>query len=383
MNMLTQTTQTKPEKLVLTTSRDLMLSELITKLRFNRYDLKFMNNLLVKYIGAKKQVSDGQNELFEKLIRKYRKQIKKLGMSYLDIHKLKWEHGIVSIETLNKKTFFKLVEVDGTVQMHLYFNFNKKLIDEIRNIVHDDAGSHLNKGLTENFGNELKYNFIWHNTTKMWFGNFDIYLFKKLYEWTIKNKILIDPTVTNLINKLEDRGSKDEWTPALEIVNDRLYISHYQESMESFVKDIDFTDISIRNIERLTKLGLRPPAQVGALAEYVYNKSSSHTIADDQSVDILIRYIKESGRKCIFYDTAIAIGVRDSKYFTNIQDKLKAAGVTVITNNLTGDISSLEENGYDTLFVTSTIIDLLRSQQTVGNFAVVVDKVIMLNIADK
>jgi len=221
-----------PEKIVLPSNRDVLHTELMSKVRLNRYDLKFMSNIFQKYLDKNKPLSTGQNELYEKIVHKYRKQLKKLGVPYRDLLELPWKNGIVALDTLNQKTFLRLDKRDdGQTEIRLYFNFNKKQIEDVRALVHDDDGDHLNRGDTNNVGNGQKYDFTWDNTSKIWHGPFNVYLFKKLYQFSKEIGVQIDSSVLSLIETMQRYGDKNAWTPSVRIVNDRLYVSQISETM--------------------------------------------------------------------------------------------------------------------------------------------------------
>ena len=210
------------EKLTLSNNRDSMHVHILSKVRLNRYDTKFMSNIFEKYISQGKPLSAGQNELYEKIVHKYRKQLKKLRVNYKDILALPWENGIADPNALNQKTYFQITDDD---EMRLYFNFNKTHIDEVRSLVHDDAGNHLNRGADQNFGNGQRYSFEWNKAEKIWHGPFNLHLLKTLYEWCLAHKIQIDDSVKDLVAKLDSHGSKEEWTPGVRIVHGRMYIN--------------------------------------------------------------------------------------------------------------------------------------------------------------
>ena len=369
-------------------NRDLLHKDLMDNLRLNRYDTRFMSNIYTKYISQAKPLSQGQNDLYEKIIHKYRKQLRKIGIPYREIIELKWDQGIVDLDTLTQKTYFR-VDVDGT--MRLYFNFNKTQIDQVRSLVHDDEGNHLNRGVdtSSNFGNGQKYDFTWDNRNKVWFGQFNIYLFKALCDFCTGHNIQIEATAQALVNALNASGDEAQWTPSIHISNGRLYVSHITETMLPFLDDLDLTDLSVKNIERLTRLGLKAPAELSHIAQYVDSTSPTvmHDITDAADVATLKQYLEESGRKAIFYEAPrtrsfgrtlppSTTEVLNANTFNDWNDIV----VPWTDDNSIEAFDSLKFKGYNTLITTVPYARLFRSQERVGQFALEADKVIYLHI---
>jgi hypothetical protein len=288
--------------------------------------------------------------------------------------------GIISKEELQKKTYFKLVEEDGTVQMHLAFNFDKKMIDEVRTLIHDDAGNHLNKGSEENFGSGRKYNFAWDGKNKIWRGPFNVYLFRSIYYFAKKHDIEIDNTVSILVSTMSKVGSKKEWTPHMRIVHDRIYVCGLAEAMMSYLDKADLTDTSLRNIEHLSRLGLAIPDEYDDIREYVTagSISTGHEIRDNKDRQRLRSYIKQSGRKCVFYTPNWSSVNKYESEINALDPNIKQINATDLRQgNITVD--SLIEEGYNTLITAAPAANLFFSQQEMGKFALRADKVIYVS----
>lgn len=371
----------KPTKFILPDTRDALHSFLIDKVRLNRYDNKFMANIWTKYISVKKPLSINQNELYEKIVHKYRKQLKKLGINWREIKEMPWQHGIVDLDQLTQKTYFKLQEnASGVTEMRLYFTFNKKHIDEVRALVHDDEGTHFNCGIAETkFGSGGKYNFEWDNQNKVWYGPFSLYLFKELYKFAVSKGVQIDSAVQDLVSELNAHGSKQDWTPSVRIVHGRMYVSHVTEEMLPALESIDPTDLSVRNIERMTKLGLDAPAEVVRIAEYVDSNTprTEHLIQSEFDVIQLREYIEKSGRKAIYYEPN-TYGQTKKLLSPDVVSGWNNAMITPISRGT----NELIRDGYDTLITTVPHTRLFHTQDEVGKFALEADKIIYINVTN-
>jgi len=389
--------------LLLPANRDLLHHHLISKVRLNRYDTKFMLNIAEKYISKGLPLSPGQNDLYEKIVHKYRKQLRKLKVNYRDVLDLEWQHGLVSPEILNQQTYFRIAGNDADEpEMQLYFNFNKSQIEEVRALVHDDDGNHLNRGTTSefgNFGNGQKYDFNWNNATKSWHGPMNLYLFKQLCGFVERSKIQVEDSVKNIVEKLEAYGTAEQWTPSIRIVNDRIYVSHLVESMLPYLDKLDATDTSVINIERFANLGLKIPDDYTYIGNYISGTTATkHEIKNDDDIKTLRIYLAKSNRKAIFHMPELS-KLYSGRKRSEILDKLKKASDWPDTNisfldagKHTGDLLSttltseeldnLVLAGYNTLVTTTPLTSLIRSQTEIGKFALEADKVIYISIKE-
>ena len=359
--------------------------------------MKFMVNIAEKYLSRDQPLSPGQNELYEKIVHKYRKQLRKRKLNYKEVIALPWKNDIVSIEVLNRKTYFRLTDNN----MELYFNFNKKQIEEVRSIVHDDVGNHLNIGRPTNFGNGQKYDFNWNNASKTWSGPYNTYLFAQLYKFAVSANVKIESSVTDLVDEMSRWGTKEHWTPSMHIVNDRVYINMIAETMLDKLADIDMADTSVRNIEEIAKLGIAPPDEYASIVEYLSSAASvTHLISTVDDVAVLKDYIDTCNRKTLFH-----IGELDSSGFQkampDVIDALRDCDTWGTESSRTEPVSysdsfikplsdenepkefdKLSNIGYNTLVTTTPITSLISSQSKIGMFALNADKVIYIHLKE-
>ncbi len=375
----------------ITTYRDDMLQMMINQIRFNRYDMKFMQNILVKYIAPGESLSQNQNDLYEKLIHKYRKQFRKLNANYKQILSTKWKHGVILNEELKHQTFFRLADVDDEVIIELYFNFDKKKIEKVRAIVHDDDCNYLNRGVSDAFLDNVKYDFTWDNETKMWSGKFNVQLFKELYRFACMNDLEIDKSVIDLINRMKiTHGPECNWQSQIILIDDRMYINNIAESMLPFLDKIDMTDTSIQNIEKITALGVMSPECYGDINQFINcaSKNTANEISSKSDFRALQNYIEASERKVILFNP-VHFYTRQRKQASNTWNLIEALQewkhpqVKQITTHdfvAKETIAKWMDEGYVTFISTQDINSLVSAQHSLGTFSLAADKTIVLQI---
>jgi len=348
-------------------TRDESCETLLYHINLNRYDHKFMANIHQKYIKRGRGLTLKQIEVVDKIIFKYRKQLrKKLQIDYKDMLAQKWTYPIVTLSDLFKDSYLKVE--DGIMKLH--FHFDRDVINKVRSVVHDDNCTFLNKiqGV-KNFGTGKKYNFIWSNEKEEWFGEFNPYLFKELLTVARVDKIRIDHTALKLEEELNSTGSADEWASQIKIINDRIYINCIAETM--IFDDIDLTDLSEDNIEFIVQeLGVLPPHELYdvntiKLMESTVESSLVYNTNSLKAQDALREYLAAGNHKTLFYlPVYVQISALNEPESTFITEKEMEnwPGVDVIMHGRFDSNGSINVSSYDT-FVTVTPVDNIISDE--------------------
>lgn len=108
------------------TKEQLLYHCLAKNLRLSNYDYRFLSNLQTM-ITANARVTMNQAALFDKLMRKYSKQLSKIGLQAEDIQQLEWKTPLV--ESLSLYTSAR-VNVDGD-DIVLKVPFNRQFISHV------------------------------------------------------------------------------------------------------------------------------------------------------------------------------------------------------------------------------------------------------------
>ncbi len=250
------------------TTRDQVTSLIITRIRTNRYDAKFLSDIRQKYLLNSRPLSEGQNELWEKIVYKYRKQLKKQGVLVKDIFELDWVLGVYSKDEIVKDSYFDIEDWDEDgPYMVLRFKFDKKMIEQVRALVFDDNARWLKRGQVSaySWGSEKhRYDFTWNGTDKQWSGPYNPHLFKGLLHFANANNIELSPTVQAVVDALnETYGTDEAWCVRLMLKHDRLYINNINEVLNDKLAAYDLTDIHPANIEAIcSTLAIEPPVTI-------------------------------------------------------------------------------------------------------------------------
>jgi len=209
----------------------------------------------------------------------------------------------------------------------------------------------------------------------MWYGPYQTYLFKSLYKFALKNNIMIDKSVKTLVESFD--GEAEHWKPSVKIIHNRIYVSGITESMLSFLDDIDSTDLSVRNIEEFTKLGLAVPAGYEDIEDFMDVSFKNH-IKMTSSDDILrlLSYVKQSGRKVL-----VITGGTGWTWASSNDNYI----LSILRDNVNLKVVDRQEVRYtdpdpmvDTVISTVPLDMLMREQNSLGAIALAAEKVIYI-----
>lgn len=207
-------------------NREEFLQTVITNsLRLNKYDYRFLNNLLL-LLAKNNYITTNQNQLFEKLVMKYKKQLKGLGVSAEAIINLDWTVEQIDSDKEHTEAF---VSIENN-ELKLRLPFNKKFIDTWHN--------HIEKTYTTRPHGIL----VWSKAQKMYVGKataYNLLLVNKIVpmfyntNYCVKSQSLIDLR-NSLIDTITD--------PTYKKINNSYYIIGANKHIIEATKDIDFND---------------------------------------------------------------------------------------------------------------------------------------------
>ena len=184
----------------------------------SKKDYGFFNNLTYM-IKEKDQVTSNQNKLFDKLIIKYQRQLRKLGHKIEELQKLEWDATLV--DSSEHYLVPKIYLDKGELCMRT--PFNSKFIQSMK--VSDDL------------------TFTWNKDEKIYRSKFYTHALRLAYDLCNKHfdKLELSEEIQELL--------KDVWVyegvnlaPILSIDEGKYYIKNINENLAEAVKDIELNN---------------------------------------------------------------------------------------------------------------------------------------------
>lgn len=239
-------------------------------LTLSHYDLKFLQNLQTIVLSQKK-ITKNQVDLFEKIVKKYHRQLNKYNLIEKITINLKWTTEIIPSDP-------KFTNAHIFIENNIIFfrsPFNKKFLEYFRKVKNNS--------------------FVWSKDKKMYESPFNTFALKLIVDAShlhYSNVVYCEITKT-LLNDLIDKFSNVKyWNPTLVKKQNNYYITASNQSLDLAIKHITFSD-DPKVLAELSSYGI-------TIDEEIINNKPINKLAAEYSVDFdtenvlhLARYLKQ------------------------------------------------------------------------------------------
>jgi len=198
----------------------------------SKKDFGFFNNM--QYIvKTNNRVTSNQNKLFDKLILKYQRQLKKLGHNIQDLIELKWDASIIdsSQEYLDATIYLEENKIN------IRSPFNTRFVTKFRQVPDNS--------------------FVWDKEKRVYTSPYSTHALK-IAVTSVKEHFDTVKFSTDLQQLLEDIAPYEQsnWEPTLKRVNGFYYISSINQYLYDVIKDIELND-DPKTLYKLSQYGIR------------------------------------------------------------------------------------------------------------------------------
>lgn len=250
------------------TTKEQLVYYLSTNISLGTYDKRFISNLITMYVTPNKPVTTNQNELLEKIVLRYSRQLAKQEISADEMNKLSWT--LTPIQSSPKYTEAHLSIVDDNIELRS--PFKSEFIKQFREIPYVN----------------------WNRELKTWMVPYceeSLFVVTKIVNKHY-NTVNYDTNVKHILEQVSMYEDIKYWAPTLVKTNNKLYVMACNESLLNAIKDIELSD-DYHIICRLIHHGIN-------IDESVYKDSSDidlflKVMNDNPSFDIhsdeLIKYL--------------------------------------------------------------------------------------------
>lgn len=216
------------------TKENLLLLFTSNQFRLNKYDNKFFLHLVV-LIAKNKFITTNQVELFDKLLLKYKRQLKKLGYNYNTIINLEWDTKVIGSDTDHTQAHIEII--DGKIKLRL--PFNRKFIEDWHTLQR-----------------EKKVNiFVWDKSDKCYYGKATTFGLKFIHLVVSKYfKVNYSKSLQEQIDILEIDKTKI-YDPTLVKINSNNYVLACNQQLSKVLNNIDWS-YEPYTLHQLSKLGV-------------------------------------------------------------------------------------------------------------------------------
>jgi hypothetical protein len=176
------------------------------------YDVSFINNA-VRSINAGDGLSDRQRELSVKLVSKYTRQFKKIGIDVTDIVATP-----VFSSSIRQVDRTKLLDVDDNT-IYVKFPYSKQLISQFKSL-----GKKLRATKNE-----------WVKESKVYEVDYNEFNLLQIYNWAQGNKFKYTDSVTDLITQFKEIiNNRNQYAIQLIVTDDNCYLSNAPDTLQEW-----------------------------------------------------------------------------------------------------------------------------------------------------
>lgn len=218
-------------------TREDFISWAAVYVRFNRYDLKFINGILRQRIYRGQAITTGQAELLDKLIVKYRKQLSDQLVNATDILALPWDLPPVPKTPDNDK--YQL-QIDNDTLI-CKFPFNETLVQKVQQL--------RNK-------NGIKAH--WNRNQLQWELPMTLPNFKGWYDLTVESGFLFEycAHIQQLLDTINSYGDASHWQCRLvRLPSGYCVINNISETLLEHLPEFTY-NLDEKTVDQLTELGI-------------------------------------------------------------------------------------------------------------------------------
>lgn len=258
----------------------------------SKKDYGFFNNVITQ-VQSNRQITSNQNNLFDKLLNKYKRQINKLNYDVENLISLEWKLGIVE----SKKEFLeaRISIIDDEVIIKC--PFNTQFVQKFR---------------------QLEINpFEWDSISKSYKGKLSTYSLKTAYSYLNKyyKDVVYCEHVKELLDQIENYSFVKFWQPTLVKIYNNFYIFAINESLADAISHLEIND-DPKTLFSLSMYGITIDSSV-INDDPLKNFASTRRFTFDlDNLDFIIKMLKSLEVDHVFTS-------RDVVYNKNISNEMR------------------------------------------------------------
>lgn len=270
------------------------------EVHLSKKDYGFFNNLTY-IIKEKNRITSNQNRLFDKLIIKYQRQLRKLGHELEKLQELKWQAELV--ETLDEYTIPKIYLDDGYI--YLRTPFNNKFV--------------------QNFSSINDNTFEWQRDERLYKSKFYTHALRLSVDTCKKyfDKVEYCDEIKKLIEPLEIYEGMST-APTLVKTNGNYHISNLNTHLAEAIKDIEL-NLDPNTLYLLSTYGVSISEDITNNDPFLLFSSQFITRIDLDFMFKNPQYLLDLDIRDVFYP----LWNSNNKIDKEIRDFCKCNGITV------------------------------------------------------
>ena len=288
-------------------------------INLSSYDVKFLQSI-ENNIHNKLPLTTNQVALFERLVKKYTRQLAKNGLDEKYVKTLEWTNPI--IESIPAYTEAHIsIEED-----FIFFRapYKKEFIKAFREV---DPNA-----------------FIWNKENRRYEASFSTYSLKILVEMAYKYYEVVNhcPITCELLKSLYDYDAVEIWAPTLIKCNGRLIIAGINEVIDKLLGEIELKE-DVKTMSLMADYRIDVHSSVLGHSKKLQYASQYSVQADVTELHNIIDLVIELGCDCC-YLIGTPINFSPLYHDATIAEKLKDYGIVLKRTSIHRDTKYNDEN---------------------------------------
>jgi hypothetical protein len=245
---------------VVPSTKEQLIHFMLTNISLGTYDKRFLTNLESINLTNHRPLTSNQVILFDKIVRRYKRQVEKLEVSVEDLIKLPWN--LKPIESSPQFTEVHLLLVDD--ELVLRSPYKKDFVREFR---------------------KLDINPVWHAEDRFWLikaSTHNLKVIKACLE-THYTKINYCDSINKMIEDVQGYNDCKYWNPTLVYRNGNFYVYATNDSLNEAIKDIDI-NINLHTLSTVSQYGISIDESVIKEFEERYGKEIVNFVINDKVI---------------------------------------------------------------------------------------------------
>lgn len=274
------------------------------QISLGQHDYKFISNL-ENMIHADKRITSNQAELFDKLIRKYTKQLNKINVTAETLLELPWNATI--IESTPEFTGATISIVDDEIVIRV--PFNKKFISDF---------------------NALENNpFVWQRKDREYRSSFNTHSLKIAVKYLASYFATMNfcENITNILNDLKQYQTATIWDPTLVKLDDNNYvIAACNEQLGNIINTIPL-NLSSKALLNMSRYGIKVAR---SLIENDPKLTFAYSFVNEIDIDdleMLVSWLIELECKVVLFNRGVGL---NKNVHTEIENALLKANISFL-----------------------------------------------------
>lgn len=330
-------------------TKEQLIHFLITHISLGTYDKKFISNVYEN----NKPLTTNQNELLDKIVLRYSKQLSKKQLKAIELINLPWTKPLIISSPEFTEAHISLVDD----VLYIRTPYKKDFILKLK---------------------ESVYPIVWDRNERLWYTDFCVEILEYVIQQTESHFSQINycKKIQEIIYYLCEFQKYKCWDPTLVYINNRYYLLASNEIIYNFVQEY-LEEITPYSLTKLVRHGVKIDESITHNltdddTSLIKFSTEVHPILEADDIQLLVKHLNYIECDCVLINSSIyfskLLSVESIRYFED-------NGITVLPINKNLDYSTKEFKELLNKYKCTVLLSNYMNVTIAGNATIFTDKV--------